>query len=62
MIQLRGTKDRPPTSKELERARTYVTDEINRLAAQSREVGLVKQEEIHGGLDFYLTSQSAAAG
>jgi len=61
VIQLRGTKDRPATEEELDRARTFVTDEINRLGAQSRGVALVKSEELHGGLDFYLTSHSAAS-
>ncbi|MCK4970935.1 MAG: hypothetical protein KAS77_10415 [Thermoplasmata archaeon] len=61
VIQLRGTKDRPATADELERARAFVMDEIDRLGAQSRGVALVKIEELHGGLDFYLTSHSAGA-
>jgi nonsense-mediated mRNA decay protein 3 len=61
LVQLRGTKERPATPKELDRARAFVTEEVNRLAAQSRDVALVRQEEIHGGLDFYFTSQSAAS-
>ncbi|MCK5415310.1 MAG: hypothetical protein KAJ35_08005, partial [Thermoplasmata archaeon] len=61
VIQLRGTKDRPATTDELDRARTFVNDEVNRLGAQSRGVALVKIEELHGGLDFYLTSHSAAS-
>ena len=61
VIQLRGTKERPATAKEIDHARTYVTGEVNRLAAKSRDVALVRQEELHGGLDFYLTSHSAAS-
>jgi len=61
VIQLRGTKDRPATSDELDRARTFVSDEINRLGAQSRKVALIRIEDLHGGLDFYLTSNSAAS-
>lgn len=61
VIQFRGTKDRPATASELDRARTFVKDETNRLGAQSRGVAVVKIEEIHGGLDFYLTSHSAAS-
>lgn len=61
VIQFRGTKDRPATASELDRASTFVSDEINRLGAQSRGVALVKTEQLHGGLDFYLTSHSAAS-
>jgi nonsense-mediated mRNA decay protein 3 len=34
---------------------------VERLSASSRDVGLMKEEEMHGGLDFYITSQPAAA-
>jgi nonsense-mediated mRNA decay protein 3 len=61
IIQFRGTADRPASTSELERARSYVLDEVERLSASSRDVGLMKAEEIHGGLDFYITSQPAAA-
>jgi nonsense-mediated mRNA decay protein 3 len=61
IIQFRGTGDRPASEKELERARRYVLEEVERLSASSRDVALTKEEEMHGGLDFYLTSQQAAA-
>lgn len=61
LIQFRGVPDRPPTDMELERARTYVVTELERMAAASRDVYLVKEEAMHGGLDFYISTQPAAA-
>jgi nonsense-mediated mRNA decay protein 3 len=61
VIQFRGTKDRPASSEELELAHEHVASEVDRLAAIAREVSLVKVEKIHGGLDFYLSTQAAGA-
>lgn len=61
LIQFRGAPDRPATDRELERARAYVMDELDRLSATSRDVFLVKEEGMHGGLDFYISTHSAAA-
>lgn len=61
IIQFRGTGERPPSPQELERARRQVGEEVERLKATSRDVYLVKEEEMHGGLDFYISTQPAAA-
>jgi nonsense-mediated mRNA decay protein 3 len=61
IIQFRGTGGRPATTQELERARRHVGEGVERLKATSRDVYLVKEEEMHGGLDFYISTQPAAA-
>jgi len=61
LIQFRGTRERPATEAELERTMHHVLGEIKRLSAASREVFLVKEERMHGGLDFYISTQPAAA-
>ncbi len=61
LIQFRGAGDRPATDAELDRAGRHVLGEIERLSASSRDVFLVKEERIHGGLDFYISTQAAAA-
>lgn len=61
LIQFRGTGDRPATDPELERARDHVLGEIERLSAASRDVYMVKEGRIHGGLDFYISTHAAAA-
>lgn len=61
LIQFRGTGDRPATDAELDRASHHVLVEIERLSAASRDVFLVREERIHGGLDFYISTQAAAA-
>jgi nonsense-mediated mRNA decay protein 3 len=61
LIQFRGAKGRPATPEELEEARRLVEEEVVRLSSVSRDVGITNMEEQHGGLDFYLTSQSAGA-
>ena len=61
LIQFRGTGERPATERELERARRHLLAEVERLSAGSRDVYIVKEEEMHGGLDFYLSTQPAAA-
>jgi len=61
LIQFRGTPERPPTERELQRARAYVMEELERLFSSSRDVFLVKEEAIHGGLDFYISTHAAAA-
>ncbi|UCC93064.1 MAG: 60S ribosomal export protein NMD3, partial [Thermoplasmata archaeon] len=61
LIQFRGTAHRAATDAELDRGRDYVLSEIDRLSAGSRDVYLVKEERIHGGLDFYISTQPAAA-
>jgi nonsense-mediated mRNA decay protein 3 len=61
LIQFRGTGERPATDEELDRGRRHVLEEIQRLSAASREVYLVKEGRIHGGLDFYISTQPAAA-
>ncbi|NIP34140.1 MAG: hypothetical protein GWN18_04335 [Thermoplasmata archaeon] len=61
LIQFRGTAERPATEQELERARSHVLEDLARLSGTSREVYLVKEEMMHGGLDFYISTQPAAA-
>lgn len=61
VIQFRGTKERPATRRELSEARRLVEGEVACMASTSPDVGITKTEELHGGLDFYLTSQSAGA-
>ncbi len=61
LVQFRGAPERPATERELERARNYVLEELERLSATSRDVFLVKEERMHGGLDFYISTQAAAA-
>jgi nonsense-mediated mRNA decay protein 3 len=61
LVQFRGAKGRPATPEELDEARRLVEGEVARLSAASRDVGITKMEEQHGGLDFYLTSHSAGA-
>ncbi len=61
VIQFRGAKERPLTPSELQEARELVEREVARLVATSPDVGITRTEEQHGGLDFYLTSQSAGA-
>lgn len=61
LIQFRSTGHRPATDAEMDRARRHVHGEIERLSAASRDVFLVREERIHGGLDFYISTQAAAA-
>jgi nonsense-mediated mRNA decay protein 3 len=61
VIQFRGTRERPATEEELEEAHELVVSEISRMFAASREVHLVKLEQMHGGLDFYISTQAAGA-
>lgn len=42
------------------RIRAAVEEAVQRLAENERDVFLTKAEEIHGGLDFYLSSTTAA--
>jgi nonsense-mediated mRNA decay protein 3 len=61
IIQFRGSSERSATDAELDRARRHVHGEIERLSASSRDVYIVKEERIHGGLDFYISTQAAGA-
>lgn len=61
VVQFRGTKDRPAAGPELERARQFMEAEVARLSETSRDIYIVKVEETRGGLDFYLSNQTAAA-
>ncbi len=61
LVQFRGTRERPPTQDELDEAAALVEHEIARLSVASREVSLSKTEELHGGLDFYISTHAAGA-
>lgn len=61
VVQFRGTRDRPATPRELEEARRLVEVEVARMASASPDVGITRTEELHGGLDFYITNQAAGA-
>jgi len=61
LIQFRGVTNRPATDMELERARTYVLSEIERQSATNRDVYLVREEQMHSGMDFYISTQTSAA-
>jgi nonsense-mediated mRNA decay protein 3 len=61
IVQIRGARTRPATEAELESARTLVEEETARMEAASRETHLVKVEEERGGLDFYISTQSAGS-
>jgi nonsense-mediated mRNA decay protein 3 len=61
LVQFRGTRERPATQAELDEATALAVGEIARLSVASREVNLTKTEELHGGLDFYITTQAAGA-
>src|SRR6267378_6783677 len=59
IVQVRGF-DAPLDREHQERIRATVEDAVARLAGKEREVFLTKSEEVQGGLDFYLSSTSAA--
>src|SRR6266850_192182 len=59
IVQVRGF-DSPLDKAHQERIRGAVEDAVARLSAKEREVFLTKSEEVKGGLDFYLSSTSAA--
>jgi nonsense-mediated mRNA decay protein 3 len=59
IIQVRAF-DGPLADDHRARIRTAVEDGVERIAANEREVFLTKADEVHGGLDFYLSSTTAA--
>jgi nonsense-mediated mRNA decay protein 3 len=61
LVQFRGDPGRPATTEDLREAEVLVGSELERLSEASREVFLVKQEERHGGLDFFISTQAAGA-
>lgn len=61
IVQFRGARSRPATDRDLETARRVATEEATRLEEASREAHMVKVEEPRGGLDFYLSTQSAGS-
>ena len=61
IVQFRGARSRGATDRDLATARKVAEDEAARLEAASREAHIVKVEEPRGGLDFYLSTQSAGS-
>ena len=61
IVQFRGARSRGATDRDLATARKIAEDEAARLEEASREAHLVKVEEPRGGLDFYLSTQSAGS-
>jgi len=61
IVQFRGARSRPATEADLAEARGLAEGEGARLEAASREAHIVKVEELRGGLDFYVSTQSAGA-
>lgn len=59
IVQVRG-HDGPLDREHQARLRSTVESAIARIAQKEREVFLSKAEEVHGGLDFYMSSTSAA--
>lgn len=59
IVQVRGY-DAPLDADHQERIRVAVEAAVARIAGKERDVFLTKAEEIHGGLDFYLSSTTAA--
>ncbi len=62
IVQFRGARARPATDGDLEEAASLAHDESTRMEAASRDAYIVKVEEPRrGGLDFYMSTQSAGA-
>jgi nonsense-mediated mRNA decay protein 3 len=61
IVQFRGAKSRSATEADLAEARGLAEGEGARLEAASREAHISKVEELKGGLDFYVSTQSAGA-
>jgi nonsense-mediated mRNA decay protein 3 len=59
IVQVRGFEG-PLDKEHQERIRAAVEEAVGRLSEKEREVFLTKSEEVKGGLDFYLSSTSAA--
>ena len=61
IVQFRGARTRPAAEADLAAARGLAEGEGARLEAASREAHIVKVQELKGGLDFYVSTQSAGA-
>jgi len=61
IVQFRGARSRGATDRDLATARKVAEEEAERLEGASREAHLVKVEEPRGGLDFYMSTQSAGS-
>jgi len=61
IVQFRGAKSRPATEANLAEAHALAEGEGARLEAASRESHIVKVEELKGGFDFYVSTQSAGS-
>lgn len=61
IIQLRGPQRESRTDR-LKAAREAIFSKVGKHASQSREVFISKEEKMHGGYDFYLSSSSVAKG
>jgi nonsense-mediated mRNA decay protein 3 len=61
IVQFRGARSRSATEADLASARGLAEGEGARLEAASREAHIVKVEELKGGLDFYVSTQSAGS-
>jgi len=59
IIQVRADK-RPLTENEIESSLDLIIKEIERTQIHDREVFISKLEKMHGGLDAYISKQSAA--
>lgn len=61
IIQLRGS-GKSFDSERLENARKYILRRMREISSESRDVFISKEELMHGGYDFYVSSSSAAKG
>jgi len=59
IIQLRGPQE-GSSSKRLLAAREQIVSKVGNMGTQSRSVFISKEERMHGGYDFYLSSASVA--
>jgi len=61
IVQFRGAKSRPATEADLAVAHALAEGEGARLEAASRESHIAKVEELKGGFDIYVSTQSAGS-
>jgi len=61
ILQLRGSGESFDRSR-IERARRYFLQRMEKISSESRDAFVSKEEPIHGGFDFYVSSSSVAKG
>ncbi|MEM2838701.1 MAG: NMD3-related protein [Thermoplasmata archaeon] len=61
ILQLRGSGESFDRNR-LERARRYFLKRMEKISSESRDAFVSKEEPIHGGFDFYVSSSSVAKG